>query len=137
MRKLLLACAAVAMLGCGGGGDSTGPVASAEGTWNLQTVNGSGLPFTAAYIASPMYRFEILGDQVVAKADGSFTQYTTTRETVGTDVTTSTDTFTGTWDQHGNQVDVIDSDGVSTPATISGNKLAIVQSGFLAVYVRQ
>jgi hypothetical protein len=136
MRKLLLACAAVAMLGCGGG-DSTGPAASAEGTWNLQSVNGQGLPFTAAFISSPLYRFEILGDQVIANADGTFTQYTTTRETVGTDVTENTDTFTGTWTQHGNQIDITDSDGVTTNAVVSGNKLAINQSGFVAVYVRQ
>src|SRR5213595_3608321 len=85
MRKLLLACAAVATLGCGGG-DSTGPAASVEGTWNLQTVNGSALPFTAAFVSSPLYRFEILGDQVIVDADGTFTEYTTSRETQGTAV---------------------------------------------------
>ena len=135
MRKLLFACAAVAILGCGG--DSTGPAVNAQGTWNLQSVNGSGLPFTAEFISSPLYRLEIVGDQVNANADGTFTQYTTIRETLGTDVTESTDTYTGTWAQHGNQVDITDSDGVTTTGTISGNKLAIKEQGFLAVYVKQ
>ena len=135
MRKLLFAFAAVPMLGCGG--DSTGPAASAEGTWNLQSVNGQGLPFTAASTSAPVYRFEILADQVVVNADGSFTEYTTSRETQGTAVTETTDTYTGTWSQHGNQVDITDSDGQTTTAVINGNKLAINQQGFVAIYVRQ
>ena len=135
MRKLLLACAAVAMLGCGG--DSTGPAASAEGTWNLQTVNGSALPYTAVFIAAPTYKLEVLGDQVVVHANGTYSQATTTRETQGTQVTTTTDNYTGTWSQHGNQVQITDSDGASSVAVISGNQLTVNDTGFSAVYVRQ
>jgi len=123
------------MLGCGG--DSTGPAASAVGTWNLATVNGSGLPFTAVFIASPSYKLEVLSDQVIANEDGTYSQSTTTRETQGTQVTTTTDNYTGTWAQHGNQVDITDSDGTSTTATINNNKLTISESGFTAVYLRQ
>ena len=136
MRKLLLACAAVAMLGCGG--DSTGPAASAEGTWNLQTVNGSALPYTAIFIASPVYRFEILSDQVVASGDGSYVETSQVRETDGTTVTTSTEQDIGTWTQHGSQVTVTSAlDGTVNTAVVSGNKLTVNAEGVIGVYVRQ
>jgi Lipocalin-like domain len=136
MRKLLVACAALAMLGCGG--DSTGPSASAVGTWNLQTVNGSGLPYTVIFVASPVYRFEILSDEVVVNADGTYTETSSVRETDGTTVTTSTEQDDGTWTQHGNQIDVTsNADGSVNTAVISGDKLTLAAQGISAVYVRQ
>ena len=136
MRRLLLACASVALLGCGG--DSTGPAASFEGTWNLQTINGSALPYTAVFVASPLYKLEILSDQVIANADGTFTESAQVRETNGSTVTTSTEGDNGTWVQHGSQIDLTSaSDGTVTTATISGSKLAVNAQGVLGVYTRQ
>ena len=136
MRKLLLAFAAVAMLGCGG--DSTGPAASVEGTWNLQTINGSGLPYTTDYQASPLYRFEILSDQVVFNSGGTYVESSTVRETNGTTVTTSDEQDNGTWSQQGSQVTTTSSsDGSTTSAVVSGNKLTVNVLGILGVYARQ
>jgi hypothetical protein len=136
MRKLLLVCAAVAMLGCGG--DSTGPAASAEGTWNLQTVNGSALPYTAVFIASPVYRLEILSDQVVLDGDGSYVETSQIRETDGTTVTTSTDQDIGNWTQHGSQLNVTSAlDGSVATAVLSGNTLTVNSEGVTGAYVRQ
>jgi hypothetical protein len=135
-RFLLLACASVALLACGG--DSTGPAASAEGTWNLQTVNGSALPYTAIFVA-PSYRLEILSDQIVAHADGTYDETFTTRETNGTTVTTSDGTDTGSWSQHGNTIDIIASDGSSSSGTMngSGNRITVNSQGAILVYARQ
>src|SRR5881275_2041570 len=71
MRRALIAVAAMALLGCGG--DSTGPAVSAVGTWNLQTVDNGPLPYTAVFVASPLYKLEILSDAFVVRADGSYT----------------------------------------------------------------
>src|SRR5438128_10843075 len=82
MRKLLLACAAVALLGCGGS-DSTGPAASIEGSWNLQTANGQPLPYTAVFSASPAYRLEIMSDPLLAISAGMYAESGRIRETHG------------------------------------------------------
>jgi hypothetical protein len=136
MKKVLLALAAVALMGCGG--DSTGVGAKVEGTWNLQTVNGSPLPYTAIFIANPLYKFEILSDQFVANANGTYTETFTTRETDGTNVTTSTDSGNGTWAQSGSALNITDaSDGTVSQATISGNTITVNQQGLVLIYRRQ
>jgi len=136
MRKLLLAVASLAIIGCGG--DSTGPVASVAGTWNLQTVNGNPLPYTAAFVAGPpVYRLELVSDVFVAAANGTYTEAFTTRETNGTTVTNTTENDTGTWTQNNANVTVTASDGTVSTASISGNTITINQQGLVAVYKRQ
>lgn len=136
MRRLLLACAAIALLACGG--DATGAAASAEGTWNLQTVNGATLPFTAQLIASENYKLEILADQFVLNGNGTYNEFFTTRQTQGTQVTTSDATDNGTWTQHGSEVDLTAaSDRTTLNATINGNRITANPQGFLLVYIRQ
>ena len=136
MRRFLVACAAVALLGCGG--DSTGPAASAEGTWNLQTVGGSALPYTAIFIASPMYRLEILSDQLITNSDGTYSETAQIRETDGSTVSTSSEQDTGKWSQHGSQVSFTsDADGAVINAAVSGNQLSFSTSGGAAIYARQ
>ncbi len=135
MRRLLLACAAVALLGCGG--DSTGPAASAEGSWLLLTVNGSPLPVTV--FQTTTYRLEVISDQYILESDGHYTENFTTRETDGTTVTTTDDSDFGTWSQSGNQVSVTASDNTTLTGTIngSGDRITINSQGFLLVYGRQ
>lgn len=136
MKRVLLALAAVALIGCGG--DSTGVGTKVEGTWTLQTVNGSPLPYTAIFVANPLYKFEILSDQFVANANGTYSETSTTRETDGSNVTTSTDTGNGTWSQSGSTVNITDaSDGTVTQAAISGNTITANQQGLVLVYRRQ
>jgi len=136
MRKLLFACAAIALLGCGG--DSTGPAASAEGTWNLQTVNGQPLPFTVLSNTAPAYRLEIVSDQLVANSDGTYVDNGTIRETQGTTVTESSEQDTGTWTQHGSQVEFTsDADASVATATVNGNQISINSEGVVGIYARQ
>ena len=135
MRKLIFGLVAFGVLGCGG--DSTGPGASAVGTWKLQTVNGSALPYTVAFVASPPYRLEIVDDTFVASANGTYTESFTTRETDGSTVTTQTDSDNGTWTQNDNVVTITASDGTVSSATISGDIITASESGFAFVFRRQ
>ena len=135
MRKALIAAAAMALLACGG--DSTGPAVSAAGTWNLQTVNNSPLPFTAAFVANPLYKLEIVSDVFVARPDGTYTETFTERETDGTTVTTTSNDDTGTWVQHGTAVTLTSSDQTITSASISGNTITVSTQGLVLVYKKQ
>ena len=135
MRRLLLACTAVALLGCGG--DSTGPAASAEGTWNLQTVSGSSLPFT--FQTSPTKQ-EIISDQYVLNAGGTYSEFFTIRETDNGTVTTTDFTDDGTWSQSGNQVSLASSNDGTLVATINGSGDIVTVNlggGVILVYARQ
>jgi hypothetical protein len=136
MRRFVLACAALALVSCGGG-DSTGPVAaSAEGSWSLQSVGGSALPYTYAFDAATQHRSEVLSDVFDLNADGTFTETFTTRDTQGTTVTTSTDTDSGTWHQNGKTVTVTFSDG-SLTATINEDQITINTQAGVLLYARQ
>lgn len=136
MRRFALACAAVTLLACGGG-DSTGPVASAEGTWNLQTVGGTALPYTYFYDASTSHRLEVLSDVFVMSAGGTYIETFTTRETLGTQVTTSTDSDAGTWSQSGKAVTVTFSDGSHLTAAINEDQITMSTAAGVLLYARQ
>ena len=135
MRRLLLACASIALIACGGS-DSTGPAAKAEGTWNLSTINGRALPITLGTDQSGA-TVEILDDQYILNADGTWTESFTTRATQGTTVTTTPDTDTGTWTLQGNQVEITTTGGDSFTGTISNNSITIGSQYGPVVYVRQ
>jgi hypothetical protein len=136
MKKALIALAAVALLGCGG--DSTGPAANPVGTWNLQTVDNATLPYTLAFIANPLYKLELVSDVFVVRADGSYTETFTERETDGTTVTTTSDDDTGTWVQHNGSLTITSSsDQTSVNAAISGNTITVNTEGLVLVFKRQ
>lgn len=136
MRRLILALGAVSLLGCGGG-DSSGPsVASAVGTWNLVTINGSPLPYTIVQIA-PSYKIEVLSDRYVANADRTWSETFSLRETDAGTVTTTTDSDNGTWTQANAALTITSSDGTVSSAAISGNTITISEGGFVSVYQRQ
>ena len=73
-----LALAAAALVAACGSDKAAGPTnVSASGTWNLQTVNGSPLPFTA-YQSASGDTLRILGDVFYANPSGTFTDTTNT-----------------------------------------------------------
>ena len=133
MRRLLLACAAIALLGCGGG-DSVGPPADVAGTWNLQTINGQSLPFL--FDPGPPTT-EFVSDVVQVNADGTYTETSHIRETDGATVTESDEVGSGTFAVRGNTVDFHDSTtGNIVTGTVDGDTMSI-HAGLTLVYSRQ
>ena len=135
-RMLVTACsAAIALLAACGSDSGTGPTqASVVGTWNLTTVNGAPLPFT---IQATNPKLEILSDQYVLAANGTFTESFQLRGTDGTTVTTQSFTDAGTYQLNGTAVTVTYTDGSSLTGTLSGNTVTIAQLGASLVYSRQ
>ena len=135
MRRVMMALGTISLLACGG--DSTGPeVASAVGTWNLVTVNGSPLPFIIVQV-QPSYKLELLSDRFVVNADGTYSETFSYRETDNGTVTTTTDGDTGTWTQSNAALTITASDGTVSQAAISGDTITASESGFVSVYHRQ
>ena len=140
MRRLVLAFASIALLGCGGD-SSTGPAVSAQGTWNLQTVNNSPLPFTLFFQSSPVFREEIVSDQYVLNGNGTYTDDFVIRDTQGTQVTDTPGSDNGTWTQSGTQVHLTSADPTIDPITGTingaGDRITVNAQGFALVYAKQ
>ncbi|MFL5620937.1 MAG: lipocalin family protein [Gemmatimonadaceae bacterium] len=126
---------AIALLtGCGTDYGTAPTQASLAGTWNLTTVNGAPLPFIIQ-AANP--KLEVLSDQYILLANGTFTETYQLRGTVGTDVSTQTFTDAGTYSVTGTAVNVRYSDGTGLTGTVSGNTVTIAQSGASLVFTKQ
>jgi hypothetical protein len=129
-KRFALACLA-ALVACGG--DSTSPT-SIAGTYNLTSVDGSGLPFIAQ-ASGPM--IEVLSDQIIASAGGTFSESGINRFTSGTAVTTDTITDTGTYTVSGTAITFhFNSDGFTSTGTLSGNTFAVATNGLSLVYTK-
>jgi lipocalin-like protein len=136
MRRLLSLTLALALIACGDDDSTSAPTnASVAGTWNLQTVNGSALPFTLS-AASP--KIELLSSSVNVTANGTWTSTTQTRTTIGTQATTASSTQSGTYTLSGSAVSIRSTDGTTVQAgTVSGNTLTLAQTGLTFVYQKQ
>ena len=137
MRRFVFLCASLVLLGCGG--DSTGPAASAEGTWDLLSVNGDAVPSVVDAIPAQGYTLEIVVDEYVLHGDGTYDEFFTTRTTQGTQVTTQDDTDAGTWSQQGTQVSISPTSGGTLVAVMNGagNRIATNIQGFVLIFGRQ
>ena len=133
-RMLAIVCtAAVFLAGCDSD-DTTGPTqSSVAGTWNLTTVNGSPLPFTIQ--TTP--KIEVVSDQLVVSANGTFTESTQTRTTNGTTVTNQTIPDGGTYSLNGTAATFIFNDGTTGAGTISSTTLTVALPGLSLVYQKQ
>ena len=135
MRRFLLACSALVLLGCGS--DSTGPGANIVGTWDLQTVNGSPLPYLVDFNQTTNTRTEVVSDQYVVHQGGTYDETFTTRTTVGTQVTDDPVADAGTWTVNGNSVTLTASDGSPLNGTVNGNHITANIGGFTLVYLKE
>jgi major membrane immunogen (membrane-anchored lipoprotein) len=134
-RMLAIACTAAAVLlaGCDSD-DSTGPAQNAvSGTWNLTTVNGAALPF----ITQSTPRIELVSEQLVVSANGTFTQASQVRTTSGTTVSNQTISSAGTYTLSGATAAFIFNDGTTGAGTVSDNSLTVAKPGRSYVYAKQ
>lgn len=130
--------AAIAVLGlaaaaCGGGGDDgiNEPV-SIAGTYNLQTIDGQSPPVVV--FDEPGLKVEIVSGNFVLNANGSFTTTVGWRLTEGTQVSTESETFPGTYTVNGSTVNFTYSDGDTDSATLAGNTLTFSEGGSSVVF---
>jgi hypothetical protein len=124
MRKLIVFAALVAGVACSLNTDvPTGPlVGRLDGTYGLQTVNGSSLPFT---IVGHDTTLLIDKDVLVVDASGTWSENVNYRQTVGVAAAT-VDSFqlAGIWSRSGNSLNFRTQDlrllyvGVATDTTL-------------------
>lgn len=129
----LIALATVVSLGCSDDGTRPTP-ASFAGTWNLQTVNGSPMPFVVQ-TANP--KIEIMSDQIVVVDNGTFTESFVVQRTTGTQVVLERGSDSGTYSLNGSAVSLVYADGSTGNGATTGNSLTLAGQGFSQVYTRQ
>ena len=131
-RTVLALLIAPLMFACGDD-DASGPDnETVAGTYILRTVNGQNLPFII--IDQPGYRLEVLSDQYTLNADRTFITAATFRETEDTTVTTSDDTYNGTWQLSAGTMNLTSGGGIETAAFSGGNTLTFTGNGFTVIY---
>jgi hypothetical protein len=133
----LIACMLL-LVGAACGGDSpTQPTSSSvAGTWSLQTINGTGLPYIVAQTGSD--KVELTSDVLTVVGSGSFTQITQVRVTQNGQVSTQSIPDAGSYVLNGTAVTfTFNSDGSSGTGSLSGNTLTIAEDGFAYVYRKQ
>ena len=133
----LIACMLL-LVGAACGGDSpTQPTSSSvAGTWSLQTINGTGLPYIVAQTGSD--KVEVTSDVLTVVGSGSFTQITQVRVTQNGQVSTQSIPDAGSYVLNGTAVTfTFNSDGSSGTGSLSGNTLTIAEDGFAYVYRKQ
>ena len=121
--------------GGGDGGDATGPGGtSIFGTYTLETINGSSLPFVVFQVGND--KVEITAGSVQLNSDNTYSVSVTFRLTEAGTVTTETDTGAGTFTATGSTIQFSDAGDGSGPFTgsISGNTLTIIDDGDTFVF---
>jgi hypothetical protein len=138
MRKLLtltFAIASALITGCGSDGATTAPSQSSiAGTWNLATINGSPLPFV---VQASNPKLEVLSDQLVVNANGTFTENGQLRVSQGGTVVNQAVVGAGTYTLDGTAVSFQWSDGSTGTATVSGRTATVAEDGYSYVYKQQ
>jgi hypothetical protein len=125
--------AGLMLLGCG---DSTSPVETLDGTYDLKTVNGANLPYTTFENASE--KDELLGD-VITASNGSYTQVTANRVTISGQTHNGISPNSGTYLINGTAI-TFNSQGSPSSGTVSGNTFTVeftVAKGGTGLYVRR
>ena len=125
-----------ALSACGSDSPTQPTSASVVGAWNLQTVDGNGLPYVVAQVGSD--QVEITSDVLNVSENGTFTQMTHLRVTEDGQVTTDSIPDTGSYALNGSALTfTFDSDGSTGTASLSGKTLTVAAVGLALVYKKQ
>lgn len=121
---------------CGGDSPTEPTPASVAGTWRLQTVNGSVLPFLLVEFGTD--KVELTSDVLIVAASGSFAQMKQLTTTQSGQVSTDDLTDAGTYTLNGTAVTfTFDSDSSTGTGSLSGNTLTVAGGSFAMVYRKQ
>ena len=138
MNRRLFVMFALATLAACGENSSTGPVTvNLVGSWKLQSVNGSTLPYSQTTSTG---KYEIFDGSADIQGSGAFTINLVQRTTTGTSISTSVLTTYGTVDISTGAVifrrqDIPNDPG--TTATLAADSFGLVQNGYTLVFVKQ
>ena len=131
-RSLLSLLVSLLILSCS---DASGPGRGVAGTWRLETINGQALPF--ALPDEPVDKLEVTAEVITLVPPRSLSIVTTFRVTDGGNVFSETIPDGGTYVVDGSTVRLTwDSDGTTTPATVTGNTMTLDDIGLRFVYRR-
>ena len=137
MRKLITLMALTMLAACGSSysSDITGTTLSGlAGTYDLMTVNGSGLPMM---VQASNPKIELVSERIVVNPNGTFAVTTNRRNTTTAGaVSTSTLTDAGTFGSAGSATTFHFNSGTTATATISGNTLTLVAPTSTSVYTK-
>ena len=128
MRRLfgILLLALLPMTACSDD-DGSGPNATIEGAYTMQTINGAGMPYVVA--EGPGFKYEFLSSILTIQQGGTFSEVLTTRVTDPDGVVTESETSTGTWVRVGNNVTLTYSAEEQVAGVWNGsNQLTFTQS---------
>ena len=123
------------VLGCGSDSTTQPTQASLAGTWSLQTINGSPLPFVTTQTGTS--KTEIVSDIVTASATGTYTEVAQTRTTLNGQATLSTQSDAGTYTVTGNAVVIRSNDGTSVSGTVKGDTFTVAGNGVAFEFKKQ
>ena len=134
--RVFMKVAAIAVFGltaaCGGDGDGINEPASIAGTYNLESLDGQSPPVVV--FDEPEFKLEILSGNFILAANGTFTTNVVFRITEDSQVSTETESFSGTYTVTGSTVSFTYSDGDTDSATLVGNTLTFSDGSSTAVF---
>lgn len=136
MRMLFLAVLCL-IAACGGGDSPTAPTqVSVVGVWNLQSINGVPLPFVLAQTGAD--KDELTSDVLTVAPGGTFTEIGTNRITRNGQVSTASESASGTYTLNGTAVVFRwnEGGGVGT-GSVSSNSLTVADAGVAFVFRKQ
>lgn len=133
MRKLLVLLLVAGAAACSVD-TPTGPLVDISGTYTLQSMNGSPLPFV---FASNDTTVSIDTDVLNVTAGGDWTEIVAYRQTVGTAAATNdTLNLAGNWTRNGNQLNFRTPMGLLYVGTATETTLNLSDAGFNYVFTR-
>jgi hypothetical protein len=124
MRRIAVLGLVVAIMACSN--DSTSPSGSVAGTYTLQTINGTALPYT---FSSPNGSVVLESDVLTLFSNGTYTDVPQYSPSQGSS------TENGTWSNNNGSITFDDqTDGIEYQGSVSGTVLTEFVSGFTEVY---
>jgi hypothetical protein len=118
-------------LACGSDGPTA--VASVDGTWNLQSVNGQTLPFNLG--TSGTTKFEVTSEKLDISGS-TYTATTTIRQTTNGQATSSTEVERGTFSRNANTLSFRADDGTIVTGTLNGSSISITSEGVTLIFMK-
>jgi hypothetical protein len=129
LRSLALVAVIAAAGACGGSDSPSGPATpkTPDGSYNISTVNGKGLP--VAIFSDTNYTYEVTSGSLALTTDGKFSIVTTFRQTIPGNISTFVDSTGGTWVLTGTSVTLTNgSDGSTDTATWANGQLTFTET---------